>query len=138
MKNIFYFKNKPWKILIVDDEEDICHYLKSILEKTKKFQVWITTDPAEGITLAKSNHPDLVLLDIIMPGIDGSEVAERLKSDPTTRDILIVFLSVLALREDIEKNGGVIGGHPFIAKSFTKDELITRLEELLQERSTYG
>lgn len=136
MKNIFCPKNKPWKILIIDDEEDICKYLKSILERTKKFKVQATTDPAEGITLAKSNHPDLVLLDIIMPEIDGAEVAARLNSEPITKDILIVFLTVLALREDIEKSGGTIGGHPFIPKSFTKEELIARIEVLLQETDT--
>ncbi len=123
------------KILIIDDEEDVCVYLRSVLERTGKFEVWATTSPAEGIDLAKSNHPDLILLDIIMPEMDGTDVAEELHDNRSTRDILIVFVTVLAKREDVEGSEGIIGGHPFISKSIRKEELIARIESLLHETS---
>lgn len=135
MKSIFHFKNKKAKILIIDDEEDVCVYLKSILDRTRKFEVCSTTSPIEGIALAKSNHPDLILLDVLMPEMDGTEVAEKLRDSLSTKDILIVFVTVLAKREDIEENEGKIGGHPFIAKPIQKEELIGRIETLLHETS---
>jgi two-component system cell cycle response regulator len=127
--------NRKAKILIIDDEKDVCTYLKSILEKTGKFEVWATACPTEGILLARSKHPDLILLDIIMPEMDGTEVAEKLQDDPSTRGILIAFVSVLARQTDIKENQGVIGGHPFISKGIGKEELIARLESLLHETS---
>lgn len=133
--NALYTHIKRAKILIIDDEEDICAHLKSILGRTGKFQVWATTHPAEGIALAKSNHPDLILLDLIMPEMDGTQVAESLHDDPSTKDILIVFSSVLADPRFIERHGGVVGGHPFISKFVVKEELIARLEALLQEHA---
>jgi two-component system alkaline phosphatase synthesis response regulator PhoP len=125
---------KP-KILIIDDEEDVCVYLKSILERTGKFEVWATASPGEGIALAKSNRPDLILLDIIMPEMDGTEVAEELQKTPSTRDILVVFVTVLAKREDVEGCEGIIGGHPFLCKTLDREEFIARIESLLHETS---
>lgn len=128
------FAKKP-KILIIDDEKDICVYLKYILEKTGKFEVWATTSPTEGIALATSKHPDLILLDVIMPEMDGTQVAEQLHDNRSTRDILIAFVTVLAKREDIDEDKGMIGGHPFIPKSIEKEKLIARVESLLHETS---
>ena len=133
--NILYPHSKRAKILIIDDEEDICVHLKSILEREGKFEVWDTTNQVEGIALAKSSHPDLILLDLIMPEMDGSQVAESLHDNPSTKDILIVFSSVLAESRFIEQHRGVVGGHPFISKFVPKEELIARLEELLQEHA---
>jgi PleD family two-component response regulator len=58
------------KILIIDDEEDICHFSRSILEKTGRFEVFVSTRPQAGISLAKANKPDLILLDIFMPEME--------------------------------------------------------------------
>ncbi len=131
MKNIF-FHNKA-KILIIDDERDTCDFLERILERTGKYEVWATTSPIESISLAKKNHPDLILLDIIMPEMDGTTVAERLAKDSRTRDILIAFVSVLAGQKEIDKGEGIIGGHPFIPKPFSKDQILERVESLLQK-----
>lgn len=137
MNNIFHHNNmKKAKILIIDDEEDICVYLKSILEKTKNYEVLATNNPKEGVILAKNCCPDLILLDVIMPGMDGTEVAEQLQDDISTRYIPIVFVTVLADREAIKENNGMIGGHPFISKPVLKEELIARIESLLHEASS--
>jgi CheY-like chemotaxis protein len=138
MKNLFFQKHRKIKILVIDDEEDVCVHLKSILERTGKFTALTATSPIEGIILAQDNHPDLVLLDILMPDMDGTEVAACLQRNPSTRDILIVFVSVLAGPEEIEEYEGKIGGHPFISKPITKEELIARLEAILQEAHVPG
>lgn len=132
MKNIFYPRDKKARILIIDDEKDIGVYLKAKMERTGKFEAWATTSPYDGISLAREHHPDLILLDIMMPEMDGTEVAERLSSDRSTKDILIVFFSVLADRQDVEKNDGTIGGRPFIPKNIEGKEVVAHIESLLQ------
>jgi len=122
---------KKTKILIIDDEEDICHFLKSGLERTKKFEVLTSTQADRGIVLAKTFHPDLILLDISMPEMDGSQVAEALRADTSTKDIPVVFLTALARKEEVEEGSGMIGGHLFIAKPVETKELIDRIESIL-------
>ena len=121
------------KILIIDDEEDFCHFVKLNMEKTGKFEVLVTANPKEGISLAQSNQPDLILLDILMPQMDGSQVAEELLQDPVTKKIPVVFLMPLAQKEGVKRGSGMIGGHIFIAKSVSPGELIARIEPLLHQ-----
>lgn len=135
MDKILFPKHKKAKILIIDDELDLCEFLKSILEKTGKFEVFTSMDPIEGIALAKQEHPSLIILDIVMPQMDGTEVVEYLQKDKSTKDIIIVFTSVLADTKDIEAGDGLIGGRPFIPKPIKKEELIARIETLLSDKS---
>ena len=116
------------KILIIDDEDDFCHFVKLNLERAGKFQVSVATGALAGINLAKSQQPDLILLDVLMPDMDGSQVAEDLLADETTKRIPIIFLTALAQRKEVESGNGIIGGRTFIAKPVTQDELIKRIE----------
>lgn len=120
------------KILVIDDEEDICQFTKSVLEKTGRFEVNCTTKSQEGLALAKSFHPDLVLLDVFMLEMDGGDIAAALAQDKATKDIRVVFLTALALKSEVEEGAGEIAGHPFIAKPVTSDELIMRIDLLLR------
>lgn len=120
------------KILIIDDEEDICVSAKSILEKTGKFEVMYSMEAIKGIDVAKRFNPDLILLDIIMPDMEGSDVAERLLQDPSTKDIPVVFLTALAKRSEVEGDLGTIGGRFFIPKPVTPAELIERIDSILK------
>jgi CheY-like chemotaxis protein len=119
------------KLLIIDDEEDFCYFVKLNLERTGKFQVSVASQARAGISLAKANQPDLILLDILMPDMDGSQVAEDLLLEPTTKNIPIVFLTALAQKKEVESAEGVIGGRTFIAKPVTPQELIARIETVL-------
>jgi len=119
------------KILIIDDEEDICNFSKSILEKTKKFEVLVSTSPTIGINLARANKPDLIVLDVFMPEMDGSRVAELLLEDEATKNIPIVFLTALVKDDDIKGKSGYIGGRSFIPKPVAPNELIARIEAIL-------
>jgi len=137
LENIF--SHKKAKILIIDDERDTCDFLESILERTGKYEIWATTSPIESLSLAKENHPDLILLDIIMPEMDGTIVAERLADDPSTKGILIAFISVLAGQKEINTGKkGSIGGHPFIPKPFSEDQILARIESLLRKTNYHN
>jgi len=120
------------KILVIDDEEDICHFSKSILEKTGKFEVLTSTDALAGINLAKTHKPDLILLDINMPGMDGGAVAQNLRESKSTSEIPIVFLTALLRKVEAEENTGKIGGHFFIAKPVEPKELVKKIESILK------
>ena len=102
------------------------------LEKSGEFEVITTTDPEEGMELAKKRQPDLILMDVIMPGVGGGRVAEILFSDVQTKSIPILFYS--ALVDDISTENErlqKIGGRDFIPKTAGYQELIRRIREVL-------
>lgn len=123
------------KILVVDDEAGFARLLKLNLEETGRFEVQTENKGSQALSTARSFKPDLILLDIIMPDIDGSEVANRLKNDPTTRDIPILFLTALVKNQEVETTSGAIGGHIFLAKPITTDELVQSIEGALGKSS---
>lgn len=121
------------KILLVDDEVSFIRLLKLNLEQTGKFEVRTENKGSLAVQTAKAFKPDLILLDIIMPDMDGSEVASRLKNDPATRDIPILFLTALVKDQEVASKSGTIGGFIFLAKPITTDELITNIDRTLGE-----
>ncbi|HNT68335.1 MAG TPA: response regulator [Syntrophorhabdaceae bacterium] len=120
------------RILIIDDERDLCRMVKFNLERTKQYEVLFATDGRSGIEIARSKMPDLILLDIKMPGKSGGEIAEELLDDPSTRSIPIIFLTALVKKGEVAKQSGYISGRPFIAKPVTAKDLIERIEEELR------
>ena len=123
---------KKKKILVIDDEKDFAHFIKLNLESTNQFEVVTSATGKEGIIQAKTIKPDLILLDIFMPEMDGSMVAECLLDDDSTKNIPIVFLTALVTKRDVGAKGGVIGGRRVIAKPVTPDELISTINSVLQ------
>ena len=119
------------RILIIDDEKDFCHFVKLNLESTNQFSVNIETSGKKGIYTARNDKPDLILLDVYMPDMDGTIVAESLLEDPSTKDIPIVFLTAVATKRDVSDSGGMIGGRHIIAKPVATDELISTIRAIL-------
>ena len=120
------------RILYIDDEKDFLLLTKIRLEENGEFEVITTTDPEEGMELAKKRQPDLILMDVIMPGLGGGRVAEILFSDVQTKRIPILFFSVLV--NDISIGNGrlrKIGGRDFIPKTAGYQELIRRIRKVL-------
>lgn len=117
------------RILIIDDEKDFCRMVKLNLERTKQYEVLFATDGRSGIEIARNRKPDLILLDIRMPGMSGGEIAEELLDDPSTSTIPIIFLTALVKKDEVAKQSGYISGRPFIAKPVTAQDLIKRIEE---------
>jgi two-component system sensor histidine kinase/response regulator len=114
-----------YKILIVDDVVSNVLLLK-ILLTNEKFQVCTANNGTTCIEMAKSEHPDLILLDVMMPDISGFDTAIILKKDDTTKDIPIIFLTALNTPQDLVK-GFQVGANDFLTKPFNKEELVMRV-----------
>lgn len=123
------------KVLIVDDEEEVCNGLKLYLEDTKRFDVLTATTGLAGFRLAKAEKPDIILLDIIMSGLTGADVAEELLSDEETKNIPIIFLTALMRKSEENKIGGKFMKYHLIAKPVNVDDLIEKIEDITRERT---
>ena len=114
-----------YKILIVDDVVSNVLLLK-ILLTNEQFQVCTANNGTTCIEVAKTEHPDLILLDVMMPDINGFDTAVVLKKDATTRDIPIIFLTALNTPQDLVR-GFQVGANDFLTKPFNKEELVMRV-----------
>ena len=90
------------RILYVEDNDDNIYMLKNRLTRAG-FTVIIATDGAQGVAMAASEQPDLILMDLTLPNIDGEEATRRIKADPATRSIPVIALTANAMPEDREK-----------------------------------
>ena len=117
-------------ILIVDDNKKNLQVLGSILNE-EKYKIAMAKDGYSGIKLAKKILPDAILLDIMMPGMDGYEVCEKLKADDNTKEIPVLFITAKTETEDIVA-GFEKGGVDYITKPFNKEELLVRLKTHLE------
>ena len=115
-----------YKILVVDDVMPNVLLLKVILTN-EKFNVITASNGATAIELVHAESPDLILLDVMMPGMSGYEVAQHLRADAKTAEIPIIFLKALDTSEDIVR-GFKMGGNDFISKPFSKEVLIVRVK----------
>ena len=114
-----------YKILVVDDVMSNVLLLKVLLTN-EKFQVITANGGNKCVEMAKSEHPDLILLDVMMPDISGFDTAVILKKDPDTADIPIIFLTALNAPSDLV-HGFQVGANDFLSKPFSKEELIMRV-----------
>jgi two-component system, sensor histidine kinase and response regulator len=124
-ENKIPFKDGSYKVLIVDDVPENIQILVHLL-KEKGLRVNYTDSGAKALKAIKSNLPDLILLDISMPGMDGLEVCERLKEDESTADIPVIFLTAKVDQQDVI-NGLEKGAVDYVTKPFNARELITRV-----------
>lgn len=117
--------HSEYTILVVDDVVSNVLLLRVLLTN-EKFKVITAGNGREALSQAVGAHPDLILLDVMMPEINGFEVAEKLKADPETQNIPIIFLTALNTTADIVK-GFKVGANDFISKPFNKEELVIRV-----------
>jgi DNA-binding response OmpR family regulator len=123
--------NNPVKhILCIEDETEMIDLIRIILGR-RGFEVTGANGGREGLRLVREKHPDLVLLDLMMPDMDGWEVYQQMKADEATRDIPVVIVTAKA--QNIDK---VLGLHiakvdDYIAKPFTPQELLTSVKKIL-------
>lgn len=118
------------KVLVIDDNIDFCDATRLYLHCTSKYRVVTAQNGPTGIDLARTYRPDVILLDIKMPMMDGGKVAELLMEDRSTGNIPIIFLTGLVMAEEVRERGGFIASHPFIAKPFRLEELTERIESV--------
>jgi len=110
------------KILIVDDEEHILMLLENRLSKAG-YAVVKANNGKDAIIMARKELPALIIIDILMPGIDGPKAVGVLEEDPKTKDIPVIFLTAL-VGKDEEKEKKVVSGRYFLAKPFDPEELL--------------
>jgi len=122
------------RILIVDDDANSTHLVKILLERSGPYLVLEENDAAKADQTAHNFKPDVILLDIIMPKIDGGELATQIEADRELHDTPIIFLTALVTHS--EANSGLhIQGHPLVAKPISIPELIEAIEKQLPVRA---
>ena len=116
------------RVLIIDDETGFTRLLKLNLQLIGKYTVEVVNDPARALTVAGEFQPDVILLDVMMPSMDGGEVATKLHAHSRLRHTPIVFLTAAVKRSEVQCHEGQIGGLPFIAKPVDLQEVIDSIE----------
>lgn len=117
------------RILICDDDPAILRVLQVNLE-VEGYETLLAHNGEEALEIADRDKPDLIILDIMMPRLDGYQTCERLKAADTTKDIPVVFLSAKAQESDIQK-GKEYGVAAYLTKPFDPDTLVETIEQLL-------
>ena len=123
------------RILIVDDEVSITRLLKLNLDGTGRFDVKTENDSRAALAVAEAFQPDMILLDVVMPELDGGQLASQLQASPKLKDVPIVFLTAAATKKEIYARGGKVGGLPFLAKPVDSKEVMACLDQHLGARS---
>ncbi len=121
---------KKTKIVVVEDEADILEVIDYNLSK-EGFEVCSALDGEEGLALVKKEVPDLVILDLMLPGLDGIEVCRKLKADSTTKSISIIMVTAKGEESDIVLGLGM-GADDYVVKPFRPRELMARIKSVLR------
>ena len=119
------------RILIVDNEPNIVMSLEYIFKK-ENFEVFIARDCAEAIQIAEDKLPDVILLDLMMPNVDGYQLLKHLKSDFKLEDIKVIILSAKNKNSDIEL-GLKLGADTYISKPFSIKKIVKEVNNKLKE-----
>ena len=117
------------KILIVDDEPNIVMALEYTFKK-QNFEVFIARDGQEALDILKNQLPDIIILDVMMPNVDGYATIEQIKADEKLNHCKIIFLSAKNKEKDIEK-GLMLGANAYVTKPFSLKKLTQQISELL-------
>ncbi|TAF09467.1 MAG: response regulator [Flavobacteriia bacterium] len=117
------------KILIVDDEPNIVMTLEYTFKKSN-YEVFIARDGQEALDILKTNFPDVIILDIMMPMVDGFATLEQIRKDANLQHTKVLFLSAKNKESDIEK-GLALGADAYMTKPFSIKKVVEKVEELL-------
>jgi len=124
---------KKKKIMVVDDEKDFLNIIKMNLEMTDKYEVVPLSNGKDIVLHVKKSKPDIILLDIIMPDVDGAQACRMLKEDPGCSKIPVIALSVMDTDED-KQMMYKLGVLDFLTKPVDMNDLIARVEETLRKK----
>jgi DNA-binding response OmpR family regulator len=126
------------RILVVDDEASFTRLLKLNLEQTEDYEVLVENSPEHAVAAARRFKPDLALLDVMMPEMDGGTLATSLRACASLERLPIVFLTAAVKKEEVASHRGQIGGFPFIAKPVDLGELIDAINAHLPKSQPTG
>ena len=124
-------KTTKKRILLVDDEKIITRLLKLNLEETDRYIVRVENLAGGAVAAAEQFQPDLILLDIMMPGINGGDLAQLFKDNAQLKCVPVVFLTAAATKREVSAKEGSIGGLPFLAKPVDVPEVIRCIEKYI-------
>lgn len=124
--------NNKKKILLVDDEQDMVYAVKMQLE-ADGFRVLTAPDGQEGLDKARKEKPDLIILDLMLPKIDGYKICRMLKFDEKYKNIPVIIYTARAQEAD-EKLGYEVGADAYLTKPFDPQKLLAKINELLNSR----
>jgi CheY-like chemotaxis protein len=123
------------RVLLIDDEVGFTKLVKLNLEKTGRYTVRVENSGGQALAAAREFQPELILLDIVMPGKDGGEVLAELQTNPATQRIPVAFLTATVSTKGVADRGNRIHGLPFIAKPVSPQELIGEIESILKGKN---
>ena len=129
--------NKP-RILVVDDEPNLSGLVRLFLEKTQRFEVRVENRSALALSAACEFRPDMILLDVDMPGKDGGEVAREIQAEPALCGVPILFFTSLISREEAGEHETMRGGMRFLAKPVNPKALIAAVDRVLAGEDCLG
>lgn len=121
------------KILLIDDETNFCEVMKDGLEYTGKFEVDVSYTGDAGFQKAKKTRPDLILLDLMLPGKSGFEIAMELKKDKETNSIPLIFLSGILKEDVLDEHKNLIGESYYISKTEELDEIASIIDDVISK-----
>jgi len=121
------------RILIVDDEADFTLMAGMTLEQTGRYETRQENDPRQTVAAARAFRPDVILLDVMMPDMDGGDVLAELRAGPDTRAIPVIFLTALVGSGEATAGSLPSGGHCFVPKATPVAELVDRIEDALSQ-----
>jgi two-component system alkaline phosphatase synthesis response regulator PhoP len=119
------------KVLVVDDEEYIQHILNFSFG-AEGYEVVTASDGEEGVSKAREEKPDIIVMDIMMPKMDGYEACKQIKTDPQTKDIPVILLTAKG-RDADRKLGTEVGADDYVVKPFSPGRLIERVEGIMKK-----
>lgn len=123
-------ENEKIRILMIDDDEIFCKIYKTLLDDTNKYFVTAVSSGREGLLLAKNRKYDVILIDIMMPTLDGADVAHLLSCDKATKDIPCIFITSLIKPHENKANDK----HHYLGKPINLEELASTIDEVVALR----
>ena len=123
------------RILAVDDEPNLSDLVRLFLEKTKRFEVRTENRPGNVLAVAREFRPEMILLDVDMPGQDGGEVAREIEADPILRGIPVLFFTSLISAQEAGDRIVMRGGMRFLAKPLNPKVLINIIDQVMAEKA---
>jgi DNA-binding response OmpR family regulator len=124
--------------MVIDDEPSLTRLVRLNLEQTGEYEVREENRPEHALAAAREFQPELVLIDVLMPGLDGGRLASQFRESPHFAKLPIIFLTAAITREEVNSHGGYIGGLPFLAKPVDVPELVRCLHQHLGTPAAAG
>lgn len=121
------------RVLLVDDEPFLTSLLRMNLEDTGGYEVREENNPLHALDTIRDFRPDIILLDVLMPDLDGADIIFRLKNDQQLKNIPVVFHTATVRRAELDAHGGLISGYPFLPKPASAAKVIECIEHHLAQ-----